>query len=278
MTTSKLTNCVVYMCTCLLSGKSYIGYTSKSLDERWLSHCKSARCGSVYHFHRAIRTHGTDCWIRTTLEDNLTTAEAKLVEKKLIKLFETKLSGYNGTDGGEGVSGLVHSIESRRKISEATTAAMNDPEVKKRLREGHKRANARLDVRKRKSDSAKIAQNRPDVLRRSSESQKLYCSLPGVKERMSKQVQSAWKNEVIHERYHKSHVRQMKAVEQLTLNDVYVMTFESQLSAQSVTGISQGNIARCCHARSRGKIVTAGGYRWKFVDSEDIKNGEKRKD
>lgn len=42
------------------NGKVYIGLTTQSLGARKASHLRSAKSGSVAHFHKAIRKHGED--------------------------------------------------------------------------------------------------------------------------------------------------------------------------------------------------------------------------
>lgn len=54
-------------------------------------------------------------------------------------------------------------------------------------------------------------------------------------------------------------------VQQFTLDDEYISTFESITEAEKVTGIHKGNIARVL----RGDSHTAGGFKWrKYYDTE----------
>lgn len=118
------------------NGKSYIGATTFSLQQRKVKHLSAARCGSKLKFHKAIRKYGdklnweilakTDCKNR-----------AVELERLYIEKFDTLKNGYNGTLGGEGVLGLhaflgkTHSEEYKRKMSKI----MKGRKVSKKTRE-----------------------------------------------------------------------------------------------------------------------------------------------
>lgn len=98
------------------SGKVYIGITSKPVEKRWLN-------GRGYrrneHFWNAIQKYGWDNIEHTVLASGLSKEEASEVEKMYISLFRSHeiKHGYNLTEGGE--TGIVHTMESRRKLSES---------------------------------------------------------------------------------------------------------------------------------------------------------------
>lgn len=54
-----------------------------------------------------------------------------------------------------------------------------------------------------------------------------------------------------------------KKVEQYSLEGIYIRTFDSAHQAEYETKISYGNICSCC----RGTRNQAGGYQWKYKDS-----------
>lgn len=98
----------IYCVTCLPTGKLYFGQTVMSIEERWRHHKGSAQRGSDHKFHRAIRKYGEENFL---VEEVLTVSaptkdilKKKLdyVEMRLIKRFNTKIDGYNSTDGGDG--------------------------------------------------------------------------------------------------------------------------------------------------------------------------------
>ena len=96
---------IVYKITNKNNGKSYIGKTEYSLEHRWHRHLSSARNGSKFRFHSAIRKYGEDCWELSVIETYLTEDENFINQKEIhfIKLFESDTKkGYNATSGGTG--------------------------------------------------------------------------------------------------------------------------------------------------------------------------------
>ena len=96
---------IVYKITNKNNGKSYIGKTEYSLEHRWNRHLSSARNGSKFRFHSAIRKYGEDCWDLSVIETYQTEDENLINEKEshFINLFESDTKkGYNATSGGTG--------------------------------------------------------------------------------------------------------------------------------------------------------------------------------
>ena len=96
---------IVYKITNKKNGKSYIGKTEYTLEHRWKRHLSSARNGSKFRFHSAIRKYGEDCWDLCAIETYQTEDENFINEKEthFIKLFESDTKkGYNATSGGTG--------------------------------------------------------------------------------------------------------------------------------------------------------------------------------
>ena len=96
---------IVYKITNKINGKNYIGKTEYSLEHRWNRHLSSARNGSKFRFHSAIRKYGKDYWDLSVIETYQTEDENFINEKEthFIKLFESDTKkGYNATSGGTG--------------------------------------------------------------------------------------------------------------------------------------------------------------------------------
>lgn len=115
----------IYCHTNKINGKSYIGFTSLSMQERWeTGHCSEANKNSKCLIHKAIRKYGSsdDVWTHELL-DVLTTVEgAKHAEKLWIaqrktNAFRESHHGYNMTDGGDGAVGTKASEETLEKLS-----------------------------------------------------------------------------------------------------------------------------------------------------------------
>jgi len=96
---------IVYKITNKTNNKTYIGKTEYSLEHRWNRHLSSARNGSKFRFHSAIRKYGENCWDLSVIETYQTEDENFINEKEIhfIKLFESDTKkGYNATSGGTG--------------------------------------------------------------------------------------------------------------------------------------------------------------------------------
>jgi hypothetical protein len=76
------------------------------------------------------------------LKQNLTEEEAFRHEIYMISVFGRKDLGtgilHNRTDGGEGVSGLVHNEETRKRMSELKKGKSQPEEHKRKISEAHK--------------------------------------------------------------------------------------------------------------------------------------------
>lgn len=83
------------------NGKSYIGLTKHTMEERLEGHKKEAQSGSPFLFHKALRKYNFN--IRSEiLETCETIEEANALEQKYIKIFDTfGENGYNMTEGGD---------------------------------------------------------------------------------------------------------------------------------------------------------------------------------
>lgn len=93
------TNCV--------SGKAYVGYTSKTWQKRWQAHVRRSRSLNVQTpFHRALRKYGTsdETWIHRIFDECDDIIQARALERRAIAELRSNVSdyGYNLTEGGEG--------------------------------------------------------------------------------------------------------------------------------------------------------------------------------
>lgn len=109
---------LVYVARCLVSGKSYVGVTSRGLRERRRKHISRALAGSNLRFHRALRKYGPDLFTWEERYSNLSWKDACRLEQSLIAELQTRNArkGYNDTDGGEGALGMSLSSEVRAQI------------------------------------------------------------------------------------------------------------------------------------------------------------------
>ena len=93
---------LIYMVTNTLNGKKYIGMTCRTAKARWSAHCSSARNGSPYRFHSAIRKYGEENFKLDVLLDGLDVDNCRILEECLIIEEKCIENGYNAKPGGCG--------------------------------------------------------------------------------------------------------------------------------------------------------------------------------
>ena len=89
---------VIYLITCLINGKKYVGQTTQPLKKRIAQH----KCSDLY-IDRAIRKYGWKNFKVEVIEECYTVEQLNAREIFWIAALNTKVpNGYNQTDGGEG--------------------------------------------------------------------------------------------------------------------------------------------------------------------------------
>lgn len=119
----------IYTITNLINYKIYVGQTMKP-KHRWSAHKCEAKANRVdYIIYRAMRKHGIDYFHFSILEIVSTQDEADKAESYWIDQFCTRESdyGYNLMPGGLVRIGWHHTIESKKKISDANIGKMQPP-------------------------------------------------------------------------------------------------------------------------------------------------------
>lgn len=102
------------------NGKSYIGFTSKTLEQRKNRHFSRSRYELTdAPFYRALRKYNYKT-VWSIIDKTDTKEKAQKLEIYYIKQYNTFASnkqGYNATRGGEGAKGLRHTEETKNLIS-----------------------------------------------------------------------------------------------------------------------------------------------------------------
>ncbi len=114
----------IYLIRNLVNGKAYIGKTEKTVAWRFSRHKFKAKRGSTYALHAAMRKYGVHNFSVIEIA-SCEPYQLNDLEKHFISAYETFApagKGYNLTLGGEGQSGLVHSKETKAKLSASTKA------------------------------------------------------------------------------------------------------------------------------------------------------------
>ena len=107
----------LYKITNRRNGKVYIGRTSKTVSERWYTHCQKAERNPRQAITNAIRRNGPKAFIVETLGFCLSNDASIIAEKMLIAYWRNRCSSYNRSDGGDGAIGFKHSEATKRKMS-----------------------------------------------------------------------------------------------------------------------------------------------------------------
>lgn len=133
---------IVYLVTCSVTGKVYVGQTSQGLPRRWSHHrhmALSGKTGGSSALHAAIRKYGVDKFTTSVLATCDTREEANVAEEAWIYALGSQApGGYNLKAGGQASE---HSPETRAKMSASAKARGNNrkgyrhtAETKERMR------------------------------------------------------------------------------------------------------------------------------------------------
>lgn len=118
----------VYVITNAVNGKRYVGITDVGVDQRWKLHIQHAQYGARQAFACTIRKHGIESFKVDVLEECPDRETLYTREMHWIAELGTFIPrGYNMTLGGEGLAGLKHTDETRRKMSITRTGKKRGP-------------------------------------------------------------------------------------------------------------------------------------------------------
>jgi group I intron endonuclease len=84
---------IIYVATNQITGKKYVGQTTKTLEKRMNQHLVAANNGSTTKFHQALRQYGFENFIWDEVPCFL--GDLNTSEKYLIKQYNTIEEGYN---------------------------------------------------------------------------------------------------------------------------------------------------------------------------------------
>ena len=91
---------IVYKVTNQETGKSYIGVTTRTMEERKADHIKKASKGMGSYFQSAIATFGPAAFQFEQIDTATSSNELAEKEKKYILQYDSKENGYNSDSGG----------------------------------------------------------------------------------------------------------------------------------------------------------------------------------
>lgn len=122
---------VIYLVTCLTTGKHYVGQTTGSVARRWTNHKSGAKAGRGYLLGSAIQKHGVENF---TIETVATAQSMEELNEKEISWIKQSNSlapnGYNLKTGG---SRGKNTPEIRAKIGASNRNRQRTPEERKAM-------------------------------------------------------------------------------------------------------------------------------------------------
>jgi len=154
---------LIYKHTCTITNKSYIGQTTKTLEQRFKEHLNDSVGGSSTHFHKALRKYGKENFISEILEDNIKIASdinskttlQDLREIHYIEKHDTFSNGYNMTGGGSIRIGYKPSEETKVKISKSLVGKKRPQCVKEAISKGQQNMSSEAKAQKSRKCSVK---------------------------------------------------------------------------------------------------------------------------
>lgn len=223
------------------NGKMYVGITKQEPQKRWAN--GRGYINNIY-FGRAIEKYGWQNIKHEVLLDCLTEKEARFAEEVFIfvwNLQDPKL-GYNILSGGEINSGANHPNYGKRRSDETRRKISIANSGNRHYNYG----GSLSDSHKHKISKALIGANNPYYGKKHSDE---------VRRKMSDA--SINKRKVI-------------ALDKNTMKIIAI--YNSITQAEQDTGTDHSSISKCC----RNKMITAGGYIWRYADEYITKDTERR--
>lgn len=151
---------IVYRCTCIESGKSYVGVTTKTLKERMSRHMRESVINkSKSIFHKAIKRYGREQFVWEVLDNVMFVDSMFALERYYIEKLNTlSPNGYNLSPGGMGCVGYKWSAEDRLKLSESRKN--QSAETRKKISESKM---GKLKSPETRAKMSIVARNRPPM-------------------------------------------------------------------------------------------------------------------
>lgn len=111
---------LVYIAENMDNGTAYVGFTSRTLEQRIREHRYASRRPSRRHYlHRAMHTYGAETFRFVAIAEGPESEMLTLERELIAELGTAAPGGYNLTEGGDQAQ---YSEESRQRMSELATA------------------------------------------------------------------------------------------------------------------------------------------------------------
>lgn len=273
----------VYMTTCLVNNKKYIGHHSwdgEGLDPKYF--------GSGVNIKKALKKYGKENFTCEIIESCNSDVEAYQKEKKWIDFYDAvdNPEFYNISSGGfdDCRAGLTQEQKEdwKHKIGDAQRGCLNhrwgthpSEETRRKLSEANKGENNPMygkhlseESRKKLSEALKgtappnkgVPMSGERLLQHHIAMKKLAKDPVWREHTLSKLAEYNQSEKAKHNRDVLAKSRRMKVL-QFDMDGNFIQEFPSGAEAGRQLGIAKGNIAKCC----RGEISSAYGFRWQYA-------------
>jgi len=257
----------IYKITNLINKKSYIGETMQNdVFKRWSTHKNLSKLNKgCPALKEAFKKYGIynfkfEVLIICFDEDML------IYEKEYIKKYNTVApNGYNISEGGceRGFTGLHHTEDTRKKISEAVKKRYANPEERQKASEKIKKIYKDNNVIEKRAQGEKwkkaLAEGRLGRKRTgektSDETKKK------ISESVKKALQTSNKDQIYNEAFM---TKVCRKINQLSLTGEYIKSFNSIADAAREVNKSSNTIKAVLSKRTK----TAGGFKWEYTPSD----------
>ena len=177
---------LIYVIHCTINDKKYIGQTINSLDERWKEHVQASKDGETL-LYRAMRKHGIDAFKISLVEECQDRIQLNEREIHWISKLKTLGEfGYNLTAGGQGCLSFQHDEKTKQHLSNVNKGRQFSEEHRRNLSEAQRRRMTRsphsLEARKKMSEAAQAHRHTDETKRKMSESRRGKKRKPFTKE------------------------------------------------------------------------------------------------
>lgn len=181
---------VVYVVTCLVNQKKYVGQTIAADPQAyWKAHLNSAKYGTRKLLYNAVRKHGAETFTFEVIWHANDKVSLDITEDSFIHLFDTlSPRGYNLRGGGASVK---HLEETKLKTSIGVKKAYQNPIVREKHLKAVRRNHANPEFVAKRLTAAAKAQKEPAHRERMRAAMRLSASRPEVKERLARAMEIA---------------------------------------------------------------------------------------
>lgn len=249
-----------------ISGKCYIGQTTKLPETRWKNHINSlTKKGGCPALKDAITKYGIESFTFRVLVICFDEA-VHLIEKEYINKYNSQIpNGYNILPGGQlggGFLGKTHSAETIERIKESTMKFHEaNPEHYETYREKHRESMKKVDI--------SMCMKQSEKFQKAKREGRLGTTGPTSEDRKQKIREGLLRYYNKHE-CHRTNIEKHreimtkargKTIAQYTTENVFIKDYPSIADAGRHSGVNRKNIQHALKINGR----KAGGFLWKYI-------------